>query len=280
MKLITKFWENSPKTIFRQLKSKFSKKNANPVWTKIEGGPLKGSKLFLDVNSFFGWKLMVSGDFDKFIYEKLKEHNYVSDSVFWDVGAHFGYHSLSFASLIPTISKVYSFEPNPFNAKRLQMNVEKNQQSEKIIINQIALSKDDDVAKFNFSKSIDFSESSGSHLVGVEPPLSGDNYTKFEELEVTTRRIDSLISEKIIEPAQIVKIDVEGAEMLVLEGGKSYFNKYKPLIFMEVHNITMMCEVSNYLHSIGYQIEIIDKESSSTSWCFICASPIIVSKNI
>ena len=280
MNLITKWWENSPKSILRQLKSKLSNKVANPIWTKITGGPLNGSELFLDVNTFTGWNSMVTGEFDYFIYEKVKQNKNISDSIFWDIGAHFGYHSLSFASLNPVVSKVYSFEPNPFNAERLKKNVERNQNlSEKVIINQIALSADDDVAKFKFSKSIDFSESSGSHLLGVEPPLSKANYSKFEELEVATRRIDSLINERIIEPAQIVKIDVEGAEMLVLKGGKAYFSKYKPLIFMEVHNITMMCEVSNYLHAIGYNIEIIDNESSA-SWCFIYAWPILVSKAI
>jgi FkbM family methyltransferase len=160
------------------------------------------------------------------------------------------------------------------------MNVEKNQKAEIIKISQIALSNDDDFASFNFSGSIDFSESSGSHLEGVETPLTVGNYSKFEKIDVATRRIDTLISDQFIEPAQIVKIDVEGAEMLVLEGGREFFRNYMPLIFMEIHNITMMCEVSNFLHSIGYTIEIIDKDSASSSWCFICASPIIENKKI
>lgn len=276
MNILKKLWENSPKTVCKQLISKFAKKNANPVWTDIEGGPLKGAKLFLDVDSFFGWKLMVTGEFDRFIYTKLHGSNLSSDNVFWDIGAHFGYHSLSFASLGGIISKVYSFEPNPFNAERLRMNVEKNQRTDIIKICQLALSNDDNIASFNFSGSIDFSESSGSHLEGIETPLTIGNYSKFKKIDVDTRRIDSLLRDQIIESAQIVKIDVEGAEMLVLEGGKEYFTNFKPLIFMEVHNITMMCEVSNFLHEIGYNIEIIDKDSVSSSWCFICATPIIV----
>jgi FkbM family methyltransferase len=275
MKLLKKFWENSPKKNLTLVTERFSKKNKNnPVWIEVEGGPLKGSELFLDVNSFKGWDAMISGNFDFFIVEKLKEFKNISTCSFWDIGAHFGYHTLSFATLISNNYKVYAFEPNPFNAERLQKNLGRNKDlAKKVILNQIALSDSDGKATFEFSDEVDHSESSGSHLAGVQPPLSENSYLNFKELVVATRKIDSLILENTIEPAQVVKIDVEGAEMLVLEGGKSFFSKYKPLIFMEVHNITMMFEVFNFLSSIGYKLEMIDKESSTTSWCYIFASP-------
>lgn len=269
-----KIWESSPKSIVKLIKTSLKNQIAEPVWTTVKGGPLKGSELFIDVNSFSGWESMILGDFDSFIYAKLNERIDSNNNVFWDIGAHFGYHSLCFASLFPAISKVYSFEPNPFNAQRFLKNVERNSHlSDKIFINNLALSNSDNVSKFTFSDSIDFSESSGSHLSEVEPPLKKSTYSKFMNIEVTTRKLDTLLNDNIIEPAHIVKIDVEGAEMLVLEGGMNFFRKYKPFIFMEVHNITMMLEVSNYLHDIGYRIEMIDKESTTSSWCFIFAYP-------
>lgn len=275
MKIINIFWENSPKKNLSLVTHKFSKKRKmKPDWIKVKGGPLIGNELFLDLNSFQGWDSMISGQFDAFIVDKLKDVNYLFSGSFWDIGAHFGYHTLSFATLIPNNCKVYAFEPNPFNAERLNKNLGRNKNlAKKVILYQIALSDSDGKAAFEFSDEVDHSESSGSHLAGVQPPLSENSYLSFNELVVETRKIDSLIMENKIEPAQVVKIDVEGAEMLVLEGGKLFFTKYKPLIFMEVHNITMMFEVFNFLSSIGYKIEMIDKESSTTSWCYIFASP-------
>ena len=70
----------------------------------------------------------------------------------------------------------------------------------------------------------------------------------------------------------IIKIDVEGAESLVLEGAVELLSKYKPLLLIEVNNITQMFYVQKRLLKIGYNLEILDKEHTSLSRCFIIAS--------
>ena len=63
--------------------------------------------------------------------------------------------------------------------------------------------------------------------------------------------IDSFINTQDARIPDIIKIDVEGAELLVLQGGKEFFKNHKPIIFMEVHNILMMFYVHKFLLNHG-----------------------------
>jgi hypothetical protein len=69
----------------------------------------------------------------------------------------------------------------------------------------------------------------------------------------------------------VIKIDVEGAEKLVLEGSLNLLLEYKPILLIEVHNITMMFYVQKILCELGYNSEILDSDNSSLSRCFIIA---------
>ena len=70
-----------------------------------------------------------------------------------------------------------------------------------------------------------------------------------------------------------MKIDVEGAEQLVLEGATKLLAIAQPLLFVEVHNISQMFYVQRLLLGAGYEMEILDAEHASLSRCFTVARP-------
>lgn len=274
MSLLSKLWNKSPKSVFQALNYRINRSTVKPEWREVKSGPFKGGQLFVAAESFSGWNEMISGSFDSFIYKELISCCNVEGAVFWDIGAHFGYHSFSFASLVGENGHVYSFEPNPFNATRFLMHLEKNAcLAGRITLNTFALSDTDGETTFVFSSDVDGSCSSGSHLLEARAPLESDTYNNFQTQIVTTFTIDSIINKTGIKIPDIIKVDVEGAELLVLKGGNTFFAKHKPIIFMEVHNILMMYYVHNFMLKHGYSVRVLDECQSTLSKCFIIATP-------
>lgn len=274
MSLLNKLWNKSPKAVFQALNYRINRSTVKPEWCEVKSGPFKGGQLFVAAESFCGWNEMINGRFDSFIYDEIERCCNINGAVFWDIGAHFGYHSFSFASLVGDNGHVYSFEPNPFNAARFQMHLEKNvTQASRISLNLFALSDVDGEMTFVFSSDVDGSSSSGSHLQSVDAPLEACIYNNFKTQVVSTCTIDSYINSPDARIPNIIKIDVEGAELLVLEGGKEFFQKHKPIIFMEVHNILMMYYVHEFLLKHGYSVRVLDEYNSTLSKCFIMAQP-------
>jgi FkbM family methyltransferase len=169
---------------------------------------------------------------------------------------------------------VYSFEPNPFNGERFNVHLEKNPvHARRITLNPIALSDADGQTTFVFSDDVDGSSSSGSHLESAIVPLAVGTYAKFKHQTVECLTIDSFVAKADPRIPQFMKIDVEGAEMMVLRGGTAFFAQHRPVIFMEVHNILLMHAVHAFFVGLGYSVKVLDEENSTLSKCFIVARP-------
>jgi FkbM family methyltransferase len=150
-----------------------------------------------------------------------------------DIGANIGNHSVYFSKLF---NKVRSFEPNPQPFKLLKVNTENY---ENILISNFGLSNVCDSATFFTSKS----NIGGSSLHGE----SGD------EIQVQLEILDELNFNK--ENISFVKIDVEGHELQVLEGGVNFFKEYSPIVAFEQHSHEFFqgeSLVINQLKSFGY----------------------------
>jgi DNA-binding NarL/FixJ family response regulator len=68
-------------------------------------------------------------------------------------------------------------------------------------------------------------------------------------LEVKLTTLDSLLDQPL---PQVMKIDVEGAEVSVLEGAKTLFSKTKPVIFLSLHGEELKRTCIAILEAYGY----------------------------
>lgn len=75
--------------------------------------------------------------------------------------------------------------------------------------------------------------------------------------QVESFNLDSFSEQNKITP-NIIKIDVEGAEMLVLKGAINILKQYKPRIFLSTHSVELEKECLDFLKSLGYQLELIE----------------------
>jgi FkbM family methyltransferase len=150
-----------------------------------------------------------------------------------DCGAHIGSFSVGWA---PFVQQVYAFEPHPENFATLVANIEENDLQNVIPYN-MAVSDYDGEAMMN----------------EVLPDNSGTNNifcTGEGCMPVPVVRLDNIITG----PVDFLKIDVEGAEVGVLNGATTILETYHPKIAMEVHGGENFRIVREILASYGYTI--------------------------
>jgi FkbM family methyltransferase len=140
------------------------------------------------------------------IYEQettlfLRNHLQKGETV-WDVGANIGYFSLEFARLVGREGKVLSFEPHPEIFQVLQRNIERNKYKNLKIHNK-ACGANSGETKLFFS-----TENEGNHKI-----IKNSNSNNFALTEVVT--LSTFLNE--FSPS-LIKMDIEGAELLALQG--------------------------------------------------------------
>lgn len=227
---------------------------AEPRWHEVRSGPLQGVELYLDPRDGSSGE-MLAGIYDDFLFEALEEHGAFNEgAVVWDVGAHMGYDSMVFASLVGSEGHVYAFEPNPYNGERLRRHLARNLHlSDRVELHQCAVSSLDGELPFRLSSDY-FLGSIGYLDMGDQLPsdrISHEMYERLQSVVVPVRTLDSLFNDGLLPPS-LVKIDVEGAEAQVLEGGSDLLALVKPQLLIEVHSIKSMFAVQRMLLSHGY----------------------------
>lgn len=245
----------------------------NRAW--IDAGPLETGRfrMFLDASSSgHGAGRMALGTYDEVFSEAIRPHDTLRGKVVWDVGAHIGYETLYFATLVGEGGHVVAFEPNPANARAWSQNMEANPAlAPRVRIVTSALSDAAGVARFRFSEDVVTGLSSGSHLADVAPPEELGAYESFGVVDVMCARGDDLVETGSIPSPALVKVDVEGAEGAVLRGLAQTLRTFKPRLLVEVHHVRAMHEVDDVLGEAGYKISILDSPEESASRCFIMA---------
>lgn len=140
-----------------------------------------------------------------------------TDTLF-DIGANVGLYSIAFAKRFPE-SKVIAFEPIPAIEKELMRN---------LILNNVA---NVSVANFGLSdhcSEIPFYFDATATGATSGAPL-GAEFEPTTTIMAPVKTLDSLT----IQP-DIIKCDVEGAELLVFKGGAKLFAEHRPIIQCEM----------------------------------------------
>jgi FkbM family methyltransferase len=143
----------------------------------------------------------------------------------------------------------------------------------RIKVHNVAVSDSIGEIEFNFSGNIDDGSSSGSFITGSNTPESSLLYESigFKKVNVQTVTLDELSSTMHIDDIPfLIKIDVEGAEHLVLEGGKKFIKQYKPIILLEIHSIFNMMKCYEFFSDLNYKLELLQQEPDGR--CFIAAT--------
>lgn len=192
-------------------------------------------------------------------------------SIVFDVGAYIGLTSLYFAQLTGGTGTVISFEPNKYNLLRLKNNLSLNPTvSENILLYNLALSDSNGTERMLLSDEIDNGYASTSQLskggCTAMPKAELIELGFFEET-VHVETLDAFVAKTTWVP-DVIKIDVEGAEVRLLKGAMQTLSKYKPALLIELHNTFASCFVFKFLEQLGYQIHIGSEEWGNRTQIF------------
>ena len=167
-----------------------------------------------------GFYLLIDGVYEKEVSEFVLSRLQIG-STFIDVGANIGAHSIPAARKVGVSGKVLAIEASPKVFPYLERNVELNQLT--------------NVRCFNVAASHEKGE-----LPFYEAPLDkfgmGSLGAQFQAKPVTipVRTLDQTVSEEKIAQVDLLKIDVEGFEVRVLQGAQGLLKNGKlPLIIFE-----------------------------------------------
>jgi len=141
-----------------------------------------------------------------------------------DVGANIGFFSLLFAHLYPEC-QIHAFEPNPYAFERLQENLKANPKlGYRISTFANAVSDREQHVELTTVPG------AAGHAWGRVGIPRRDGMVTFD---VAATTIDSLYAGSRV-PIRLIKIDVEGYELPVLEGASAVVAEFRPIIVFEV----------------------------------------------
>lgn len=172
-----------------------------------------------------------------------------SNDVFYDIGANTGLYSC-FVANTSSSCQVVAFEPYPPNVSELKENIELNG-SEQVSVFDVALS--DRSGTISFSAPEDPTPGHGTGSIAEEENCES----------VRTVQDDELISDDKAPSPNVVKIDVEGAEPLVVDGLRNAPSDGScRLVFCELHLSRLPeydCSTSKMVsefEQVGYDVEL------------------------
>ena len=173
--------------------------------------------------------------------------SFVPDSVVWDVGANIGLYSLYAAK--KRSCRVYSFEPSIFNLELLGRNIWLNDLVDKITIIPIPLSSDIFEGNLNMSS---MKWSGALSTFGAEFGHDGNPLEKEFEFRTIGISMDQVVDLLKIKPPRYLKIDVDGIEHLIIEGGANVLSQVDQVL-VEVNEtfVMQLKKVSELLKSAG-----------------------------
>ena len=149
--------------------------------------------------------------------------------VYLDIGANTGSYAL--LPIIKDNITCHAFEPNPVAYDVLKENVELNNLKNTHIHN-MGFWKEDKELELKTPKDL---SDSGLSTLGENPTrFKYSNKTgEYTTQKVECKKIDTIVEELKLEEVHAIKIDTEGAELFILQGGEKTLKSRKPLLLLE-----------------------------------------------
>jgi FkbM family methyltransferase len=171
-------------------------------------------------------------------------------SVFYDVGANVGYFSIVGAALVGPGGQVVAFEPSAANVAALRRNAELNGLDHVRVV-EAAVGGAAGHARFD-----------------PGPSDQQGRLTDDGQVQVDVVTVDDVVAGGT-PPPDVVKIDVEGAELACLTGALKTLRDHRPTIVCEVHDVSPSLDehpVPRLLRDLGYELSWLESDPNNDVW--------------
>jgi len=167
--------------------------------------------------------------------------NYIKPAEVYDVGANIGIFSL-LASIASPSTHIQAFEPNPNTLQFLKHNIRLNNFN-KITVNNFALSTQSSKEKF-----YNLGDHTSPGLTSIKHQYIDESLpvSYFDSQDICVFRQRSTI------PINVIKLDIERAELKLLNHAKTIIESDRPIIFLEILDKEEYVNFEDLFHDISY----------------------------
>ncbi len=217
-----------------------------PAWKRVRGEFFRVHPRVLTLET---------RDAEPHIYQWISVH-LAPGGVFFDVGAHCGWLSLKAARQVGRAGRVVAFEPSPVLIDILNYHQRRNRLPQMTVIGKALADADTGQTPFYLlNGGLSFRNSMTIGRPGL-PFLEGAEVTA---VEVPTLTLDTFCRAEHLVP-DVVKIDVEGGELMVLGGASAVLQRHHPVLVLSVHTYWLPpsqspAQIFELLAACGYQVK-------------------------
>ena len=161
--------------------------------------------------------------------------------VVFDIGAHIGLYALPASRVLAPGGHCYAFEPAAANRAALERHAALNGCANITVVPTLVGECDADAVEFYEQQDV----------VGMNARAVRTNADRYHATTRPQVTLDAFCAARGITP-DVIKIDVEGAELRVFRGGRATFMRARPRIFLSVH--------PKHLPLLGDSVEVLAAE--------------------
>jgi FkbM family methyltransferase len=226
-------------SLIRRLLNRASPSGLSEV--RVAAGGLIGAPMLLNLQDEKDyWLGTYEPELQASIQRELKR-----GMVVYDVGANVGYISLMFARAVGAAGQVFAFEALPSNLERIRAN---------LALNPSAPVHPVGMAVVDATRPVEFLTHS-SNAMGKAAGSAGRQGEAYSAtIEVPGITLDEFVYTQSHPLPQVVKMDIEGGEVLALPGMRRLLREGRPLLFLELHGPESAQVAWQELTAAGYHL--------------------------
>jgi FkbM family methyltransferase len=137
-----------------------------------------------------------------------------------DIGANIGWYSLMASKKVGSDGKIFAFDISLDEMKKLKRNVELNQLT---TVEPLLIAMSDKPGKVFITET----KSAGTTSLATAAQQG--------TIEIEATSLDHFVAQRQITRLDLIKIDIEGAEVGFLAGGKQSLQRFQPVLMMELN---------------------------------------------
>jgi FkbM family methyltransferase len=169
--------------------------------------------------------------------------------VYFDVGAHVGFHAVFAAHRVGPEGYVFAFEADPHIYNRLTRNLSQFRWAQAV-----------NAAVWDCTGSLAFERSFNKQESGWGIVSAVRDWGLGEHVDVPAVALDDWSRDSNLTRCNAMKLDAEGSEFAVLRGAQSLLEKFRPFLIMEINTILFEqggispADVADFFQERGYRI--------------------------